>query len=79
VPLGDDSRDGDPTVGRLEQLAAQLNGKEAALFVPSGTMGTLVAVMSHSQRGSQVLVDAGAHLLTSEMGGLVAIAGIVPE
>ncbi|WP_239509260.1 beta-eliminating lyase-related protein, partial [Stenotrophomonas maltophilia] len=62
APLGDDSRDGDPTVGRLEQLAAQLTGKEAALFVPSGTMGNLVAVMSHAQRGSQVLVDAGAHL-----------------
>ncbi|MBN8944196.1 MAG: aminotransferase class I/II-fold pyridoxal phosphate-dependent enzyme [Rhizobiales bacterium] len=79
APLGDDSRDGDPTVGRLEQLAAQLTGKDAALFVPSGTMGNLVALMSHAQRGSQVLVDAGAHLLTSEMGGLVAIAGIVPQ
>ncbi|MGL4289486.1 MAG: GntG family PLP-dependent aldolase [Phreatobacter sp.] len=79
APLGDDSRDGDPTVGRLERLAAELTGKQAALFVPSGTMGNLVALMSHAQRGSQVLVDAGAHLLTSEMGGLVAIAGLIPE
>ena len=46
--LGDDSRDGDPTVGKLEALAIARTGKEAAMFVPSGTMGNLVALMAHT-------------------------------
>ncbi len=76
---GDDSRDGDPTVQRLEQSAATLLGKEAGLFVVSGTMGNLVALLAHARRGGEVLVDAGAHLLRSELGGVSLIGGLFPH
>jgi threonine aldolase len=77
--FGDDSRDGDPTVSRLEALAAGHMGKEAGLFMPSGTMTNLVAVLTHAQRGAQVLVEAQAHMLVSELGGMAALAGAVPR
>jgi len=73
--LGDDSRDGDPTVEQLEALAASRMGKEAAAFMPSGTMTNLVAVLSHTQRGGEVLLEAGSHILNSELGGITAVAG----
>ncbi|MDC7789459.1 GntG family PLP-dependent aldolase [Rhodoplanes sp. TEM] len=79
APLGDDSRDGDPTVVRLERLAAAKVGKAAALFLPSGTMGNLIAVLAHVTRGSDVLVDPLAHLVGSEMAGLVGVAGVAPR
>src|SRR5215471_8549924 len=74
--LGDDSRDGDPTVGKLEALAAARTGKEAAMFVVSGTMGNLVAQLTHGQRGGMVLIEANAHILRSELGGIAQIAGL---
>jgi len=74
--LGDDSREGDPTVRRLEALAALLTGKEAALFVTSGTMANLVALLSHTGRDGEVLLDADAHILRSEMGGIAGLAGL---
>ena len=55
--LGDDLRDGDPTVRRLEELSAKITGKEAALFVASGTMANLVALLAHANRGGEVLLD----------------------
>jgi threonine aldolase len=73
--FGDDSRDGDETVGRLEVLAAARAGKEAAVFMPSGTMTNLVAVLTHTQRGGEVLLEAGAHILHSELGGITSLAG----
>jgi threonine aldolase len=73
--LGDDSRDGDPTVARLEAMAAARMGQEAAVFMPSGTMTNLVAVLAHTQRGGEVLLEAGAHILNSELGGITAVAG----
>lgn len=76
APLGDDSRDGDPTVQALEALAAERTGKEAGLFVPSGTMGNLVALLAHADRGGEVICDSGAHMLRSEMGGIATIAGL---
>ncbi|HXP97250.1 MAG TPA: GntG family PLP-dependent aldolase [Telmatospirillum sp.] len=76
APLGDDSRDGDPTVQTLEALAAERTGKEAGLFLASGTMGNLVALLTHSERGGEVICDAGAHMLRSEMGGIATIAGL---
>ena len=76
---GDDSRDGDPTVRRLEQQAAHILGKEAALFVVSGTMGNLVALLAHARRGGEVLIDAGAHLLRSELGGVSMLGGLFPR
>jgi len=74
--LGDDSRDGDPTVRRLEAAAARLVGKEDALFVASGTMSNLVALLVHAGRGGEVLLDADAHILRSEMGGIASLAGL---
>src|SRR6202011_4103805 len=72
--LGDDARDGDPTVRRLEQVAAAATGKEAAVFVASGTMSNLLALLAHSGRGGEVLLDAEAHILRSEMGGIAELA-----
>ncbi|MGF6308950.1 threonine aldolase [Bradyrhizobium sp. i1.8.4] len=79
APLGDDGRDGDPTVRVLEQRAADLTGKAAALFVPSGTMGNLLAMLAHGERGGEVFSDAGAHLFNSEIGSVVTVAGLVPR
>ena len=73
--FGDDSRDGDATVRRLEALAAERMGKEASAYMPSGTMTNLVAVLSHTERGGEVLLEAGAHILNSELGGITAVAG----
>lgn len=73
--LGDDSRDGDATVCRLEALAAERLGKAAAAFMPSGTMTNLVAVLAHTPRGGEVLLEAGSHILNSELGGITAVAG----
>jgi threonine aldolase len=74
--LGDDSRDGDPTVGKLEALAASRVGKDAGVFMPSGTMGNLVALMAHTGRGGEVLLEEGSHILKSEMGGAAHVAGL---
>jgi len=74
--LGDDSRDGDPTVGKLEALAAARTGKDAAMFVPSGTMGNLVAMMAHTGRGGEVLLEDGSHILKHEMGAIAQVAGL---
>lgn len=79
APLGDDGREGDPTVRELEARGATLIGKEAALFVPSGTMGNLLAMLVHAERGKDVFADSGAHLLNSELGSVVEIAGLVPK
>lgn len=73
---GDDSRDGDPTVIKLEALAATRTGKEAGLYMPSGTMTNLVAVLAHTSRAGEVLLERGAHMLNTELGGLAAVAGV---
>ncbi|MBX3652197.1 MAG: aminotransferase class I/II-fold pyridoxal phosphate-dependent enzyme [Burkholderiales bacterium] len=73
---GDDSRDGDPTVMRLEALSAERTGKEAGLYMPSGTMTNLVAVLAHTSRAGEVLLESGAHMLNTELGGLSAVAGV---
>jgi threonine aldolase len=74
--LGDDSRDGDPTVRRLEETAAGMTGKEAALFVASGTMSNLVALLAHTGRGGEVLLDSESHIVRSELGGIASLAGL---
>src|SRR5947209_5125545 len=76
APLGDDSREGDPTVRRLEEASAALIGKEAALFVASGTMSNLVALLAHTGRGGEVLLDGDCHIMRSEMGGIASLAGL---
>jgi threonine aldolase len=74
--LGDDGREGDPTVRRLEETAAARMGKEAGLFVTSGTMSNLVALLAHTGRGGEVLLDGDSHILRSEMGGIASLAGL---
>ena len=75
--LGDDSRDGDPTVRQLEAMAAERVGKEAALFMPSGTMANLVALLAHTGRGGEVLLAAGSHISRTEMGGIAILASLL--
>ncbi|MGN6571366.1 MAG: threonine aldolase family protein [Pseudolabrys sp.] len=77
--LGDDSRDGDPTVVRLEEMAARVTGKEAGLLVASGTMANLVALLTHAQQGGEVLLDAHGHIMRSELGGVARLAGLFPK
>jgi len=74
--FGDDSRDGDATVQRLETMAAERTGKEAGAFMPSGTMANLVAMLTHAQRGGEVLLEEGSHTLNSELGGIGGVAGL---
>src|SRR5438132_1330000 len=74
--LGDDTREGDPTVRRLEEAAAAITGKEAALFVTSGTMSNLVALLAHTGRGGEVLLDSESHIMRSELGGIASLAGL---
>src|SRR5262245_65648639 len=75
APLGDSGRGDDPTVNELERLAAELMGKEEALFVPSGTMANLAALLAHDCRGGEVIVEETAHVHGSEAGGLSIVAG----
>jgi threonine aldolase len=76
--VGDDVYRDDPTVNRLEELAAELLGKEAALFVPSGTMGNLIALLVHCRRGDEVIVGKQSHIYLNEAGGMSALGGIQP-
>jgi threonine aldolase len=77
--VGDDVYGEDPTVRLLEELAAAKVGKEAAVFVPSGTMGNLLAVMTHCRRGDEILLESECHIYYYEVGGLSAVAGVVPR
>lgn len=79
APLGDDVSREDPTVNRLEALAAEKLGKEAGLFVASGTMGNLVSVLAHTQRGDEVIMESECHMYYYEVGGLAAVAGVMPR
>lgn len=79
APLGDDVTREDPTVNRLEALAAERLGKEAGLLVASGTMGNLVAVLAHTQRGDEVIMESECHMYYYEVGGLAAVAGVMPR
>lgn len=76
--VGDDVYGEDPTVVRLEKTAAELLGKEAALYVTSGTMGNLVALLTHCRGGDGVIAGQYAHILMYEGGGLAALGGLVP-
>jgi len=76
--VGDDVYQEDPTVNQLEELAANKLGKEAALFVPSGTMGNLIAVLTHCQRGDEVILETDSHIYYYEVGGMSAVAGVIP-
>jgi threonine aldolase len=74
--VGDDVYGEDPTVRVLEETVASLLGKEAALFVPSGTMGNQLAIMTHTRRGDEVVCGEGAHLCWYESGAAAALSGV---
>lgn len=76
--VGDDVYGEDPTTNRLETMAAEMLGKEAALFVCSGTMGNLVALLTHCGRGDEVILGDRSHTFHFEQGGLAALGGITP-
>ncbi|MGC8861977.1 MAG: threonine aldolase family protein [Armatimonadota bacterium] len=78
APLGDDIFGEDPTVRRLEEMAAKMLGKEAAMLVISGTMGNLVSLMAHTNRGDEVIVDPESHIFYHEVGSMAAVAGLMP-
>ena len=77
--LGDSARGNDPTVKELEEIAVELTGKDDALFLPSGTMANLAAVIGHGARGGEVIVEETAHIFNSEGGGLSVLAGAIPR
>jgi threonine aldolase len=74
--VGDAMRGDDPTMNRLELMAAEKIRKEAAIFVPSGTMGNLVCLMAHTRPGDEVIFEADAHAYYYEVGGFAAVAGL---
>lgn len=76
--VGDDVYGEDPTVNHLEEVTADLLGKEAALLVPSGTMGNLICLLTHCGRGEEAIVGDQAHLFLYERGGSAALGGIHP-
>ena len=77
--VGDDVFGEDPTINKLEDMAADYLGKEAALFVASGTMGNLVSLLAHCGRGDEIILGDFSHTFYSEQGGSAAIAGIHPR
>jgi threonine aldolase len=74
--VGDDVWDEDPTIHRLQRRAAELVGKEASLFVPSGTMGNLCALLSHTQPGQEVLLEIDSHIFQNEVAGAAVVGGL---
>ncbi|PYQ67378.1 MAG: low specificity L-threonine aldolase [Acidobacteria bacterium] len=77
--VGDDVFSEDPTVNRLEEEAAAAVGMEAALFVPSGTMGNQIALHLHARPGGEVICDARCHIVNYEIGGMAALSGLLPR
>lgn len=76
APLGDDVYHDDPTVNALEEDAASVTGKEAAIFVPTGTMGNQLAIMFHTSPGEEVLANAASHVRSIEAGAAQALSGV---
>ncbi len=74
--VGDDVYGEDPSVNLLEEKSAQLLGKQAGLFIPSGTMGNLAAILTHCERGSEIIMGDKAHTFLYEVGGTAALGGI---
>lgn len=76
--MGDDYYCEDPTVNRLQELAAQKMGKEAALLVPSGTQANLISLMSNCNKGELVILESESHIYWFEVGGVSSVAGLLP-
>src|SRR6201988_4857859 len=77
--VGDDVYGEDPSVNRLEQRAAEIFGREAAIFVPTGTMGNQIALRVHTQHGQEVICESRAHILDWEMAMVSAFSGCLPR
>jgi len=77
--VGDDVYGEDPTINQLESLSAQILGKEAALFTASGTMGNLIAVLTHCARGDEAVMGTQGHTFLHEVGGMAALGGVFPH
>ncbi len=75
--VGDDVWDEDPTIHRLQRRAAEMVGKEASLFVPSGTMGNLCALLSHTQPGQEVILEIDSHIFQNEVAGASVVGGLI--
>src|SRR5512136_2953094 len=75
--VGDDVYGEDPTVNRLERRAAEILGKEAGLFVPTGTMGNTIGIKLHTQHGQEVICESRAHLLNYELSMMAWFSGCV--
>jgi len=77
--VGDDVYGEDPTVNRLEQRAAEIAGKEAALFVPTGTMGNTIGIKVHTRHGQEVIGESRCHIFNYELAMLAWFSGCVPR
>jgi threonine aldolase len=77
--VGDDVYGEDPTVNKLQEMAAERMGKEAGLFIASGTMGNLLAVLTHCQRGDEIILGDQAHIFYYEAGSSAAVGGVHPH
>src|SRR5512134_3691351 len=77
--VGDDVYIEDPTVNRLQARAAEIFGREAGLFVPSGSMGNLTCIMAQAARGQEVICEAAGHIYNYEMAAMSAIGGVLPR
>ncbi|NKB59215.1 MAG: aminotransferase class I/II-fold pyridoxal phosphate-dependent enzyme [Alphaproteobacteria bacterium] len=77
APVGDEQRGEDPTTNRLCEMVADMLGKEAAVFMPSGTMCNQIAIMVHCQPGDEIIADKTAHIINSEGGGPAVFAGVM--
>ena len=77
--VGDDVYDEDPSINHLQELAAKITDKEAALFVPSGTQGNLLAILTHCQRGDEYIAGQQAHCYRYEAGGAAVLGGVQPQ
>jgi threonine aldolase len=77
--VGDDVYSEDPTVNKLEARAAEIFGREASIFVPTGSMGNLIGTRLHTEHGQEVICESQAHILDWEMGMVAAFAGCVPR
>ena len=77
--VGDDVFLEDPSVNRLQERSAEIFGREAGLYVPSGTMGNLAAILAQTERGQEVICEAQGHIYNYEMASMSAIAGVLPR
>ncbi len=77
--VGDDVYAEDPTINRLEKRAAEIFGREAALFVPSGTMGNQIAIKLHTHHGEELICEARSHIFEYEMAMMAHFSGVVPR